>query len=50
MLDMNYEKIKQYGSSTSRSFVPLLQSSICLADCVCLTGFVLGLLGAILFG
>ncbi|WP_176518905.1 homoserine dehydrogenase [Bacillus wiedmannii] len=50
MLDMNYEKIKQYGSSTSRSFVPLSQSSICLADCICLTGFVLGLLGAISFG
>ncbi|AOY16024.1 homoserine dehydrogenase [[Bacillus thuringiensis] serovar konkukian] len=50
MLDMNYEKIKQYGSNTSRSFVPLSQSSICLADCICLTGFVLGLLGAISFG
>ncbi|MDJ1476026.1 homoserine dehydrogenase [Bacillus sp. LS15-K4] len=50
MLDMNYEKIKQYGSSTSRSFVPLSQSSICLADCICLTGFVLGLLGAISIG
>ncbi|KMP90973.1 homoserine dehydrogenase [Bacillus wiedmannii] len=50
MLDMNYEKIKQYGSSTSRSFVPLSQSSICLADCICITGFVLGLLGAIIFG
>ncbi|PEL17981.1 homoserine dehydrogenase [Bacillus wiedmannii] len=50
MLDMNYEKIKQYGSSTSRSFVPLSQSSICLADCICLTGFILGLLGAISFG
>jgi hypothetical protein len=50
MLDMNYEKIKQYGSSTSRSFVPLSQSSICLADCICLTGFVVGLLGAISFG
>lgn len=49
MLDMNYEKIKQYGSSTSRSFVPLSQSSICLADCICFTGFVLGLLGAISF-
>ncbi|MEM5623038.1 homoserine dehydrogenase, partial [Bacillus thuringiensis] len=47
MLDINYEKIKQYGSNTSRSVVPLSQSSICLADCVCLTGFVLGLLGAI---
>lgn len=23
MLDINYEKIKQYGSSTSRSFVPI---------------------------
>ena len=44
MLDINYEKIKHYGSSTSRAFVPLSQSSICLADCVCLTGFVLGLL------
>lgn len=32
MLDINYEKIKHYGSSTSRSFVPLSQSSICLAD------------------
>ncbi|AXY09740.1 homoserine dehydrogenase [Bacillus anthracis] len=50
MLDINYEKIKQYGSNTSRSFVPLSQSSICLADCICLTGFVLGLLGAISFG
>ncbi|QWI16909.1 hypothetical protein EXW48_13320 [Bacillus wiedmannii] len=50
MLNMNYEKIKQYGSSTSRSFVPLSQSSICLADCICITGFVLGLLGAITFG
>ncbi|AIY78364.1 hypothetical protein NT98_3046 [Bacillus cereus] len=50
MLDMNYEKIKQYGSNTSRSFVPLSQSSICLADCICFTGFVLGLLGAISFG
>ncbi|OJD60015.1 homoserine dehydrogenase [Bacillus sp. N35-10-4] len=50
MLEMNYEKIKQYGSSTSRSFVPLSQSSICLADCICFTGFVLGLLGAISFG
>ncbi|WP_237981793.1 homoserine dehydrogenase [Bacillus thuringiensis] len=50
MLDLNYEKIKQYGSSTSRSFVPLSQSSICLADCICLTGFVLGLLGAISIG
>ncbi|ARZ62719.1 homoserine dehydrogenase [Bacillus thuringiensis] len=50
MLDMNYEKIKQYGSSTSRSFVPLSQSSICLADCICLTGVVLGLLGSISFG
>ncbi|TCJ78062.1 UNVERIFIED_ORG: hypothetical protein EDC93_111118 [Bacillus cereus] len=50
MLDINYEKIKQYGSSTSRSFVPLSQSSICLADCVCITGFVLGLLGAVTFG
>ncbi|TCW58159.1 hypothetical protein EC917_102343 [Bacillus thuringiensis] len=50
MLDMNYEQIKQYGSSTSRSFVPLSQSSICLADCICITGFVLGLLGAITFG
>ncbi|PFM87321.1 homoserine dehydrogenase [Bacillus cereus] len=49
MLDMNYEKIKQYGSSTSRSFVPLSQSSICLADCICLTGFVIGLIGAISF-
>ncbi len=37
-------KIKQYGSSTSRSFVPLSQSSICLADCICLTGVVVGLL------
>lgn len=50
MLDVNYEKIKQYGSSTSRSFVPLSQSSICLADCICLTGVVVGLLGAISFG
>lgn len=50
MLDMNYEKIKQYGSGTSRSFVPLSQSSICLADCICLTGFVVGLLGTISFG
>ncbi|PGM98445.1 homoserine dehydrogenase [Bacillus thuringiensis] len=50
MLDMNYEKIKQYGSSTSRSFVPLSQSSICLADCICLTGFIVGLLGVISFG
>ncbi|EMY4794776.1 homoserine dehydrogenase [Bacillus mobilis] len=50
MLDINYEKIKQYGSSTSRSFVPFSQSSICLADCVCLTGVVIGLLGAISFG
>ena len=50
MLDMNYEKIKKYGSSTSRSFVPLSQSSICLADCICLTGFVVGLLGTISFG
>ncbi|MDA1760549.1 homoserine dehydrogenase [Bacillus cereus] len=50
MLEMNYEKIKQYGSSTSRSFVPLSQSSICLADCICLTGVVVGLLGAISFG
>ncbi len=49
MLDMNYEKIKQYASNNSRSFVPLSQSSICLADCICLTGFVLGLLGAISF-
>ncbi|PEW34812.1 homoserine dehydrogenase [Bacillus sp. LB(2018)] len=49
MLDMNYEKIKKYGSSTSRSFVPLSQSSICLADCICLTGFVIGLIGAISF-
>lgn len=49
MLDVNYEKIKQYGSSTSRSFVPLSQSSICLADCICLTGVVVGLLGAISF-
>lgn len=44
MLDINYEKIKQYGSSTSRSFVLLSQSSICLADCICLTGFVIGLI------
>ncbi|MGE7885276.1 homoserine dehydrogenase [Bacillus sp. NPDC094077] len=50
MLEINYEKIKHYGSSTSRAFVPLSQSSICLADCVCLTGFVLGLLGAATFG
>ena len=50
MLDINYEKIKHYGSSTSRAFVPLSQSSICLADCVCLTGFVLGLLGTVTFG
>ncbi|WP_305927611.1 homoserine dehydrogenase [Bacillus mycoides] len=50
MLDINYEKIKHYGSSTSRSFVPLSQSSICLADCVCLTGVVLGLLGTVTFG
>ncbi|PDZ03934.1 homoserine dehydrogenase [Bacillus cereus] len=50
MLDINYEKIKQYGSSTSRSFVPLSQSSICLADCVCITGFVLGLLGVVTVG
>jgi len=50
MLDINYEKIKQYGSSTSRSFVPLSQSSVCLADCICLTGVVVGLLGAISFG
>ncbi|HDR8243285.1 TPA: homoserine dehydrogenase [Bacillus cereus] len=50
MLDMNYEKIKQYGSSTSGSFVPLSQSSICLADCICLTGFIVGLLGVISFG
>ncbi|SME51965.1 hypothetical protein BACERE00185_05736 [Bacillus mobilis] len=50
MLDIDYEKIKQYRSSTSRSFVPLSQSSICLADCVCITGFVLGLLGAVTFG
>lgn len=50
MLDMNYEKIKQYGLSTSRSFVPLSQSSICLADCICITGFVFGLLGAITLG
>ncbi|MDA1867330.1 homoserine dehydrogenase [Bacillus thuringiensis] len=50
MLDVNYEKIKQYGSSTSRSFVPLSQSSICLADCICLTGVVVGLIGAISFG
>ncbi|MDA1679527.1 MULTISPECIES: homoserine dehydrogenase [unclassified Bacillus cereus group] len=50
MLDINYEKIKQYGSGTSRSFVPLSQSSICLADCVCITGFVFGLLGAITLG
>ncbi|MRB24969.1 homoserine dehydrogenase, partial [Bacillus thuringiensis] len=41
---------KQYGSSTSRSFVPLSQSSICLADCICLTGFIVGLLGVISFG
>ncbi|MFD6511301.1 MULTISPECIES: homoserine dehydrogenase [unclassified Bacillus (in: firmicutes)] len=50
MLDINYEKIKHYGSSTSRSFVPLSQSSICLADCVCLTGVVFGLLGTVTFG
>ncbi|MES5894074.1 homoserine dehydrogenase [Bacillus cereus group sp. RP43] len=51
MLEINYEKIKHYGSNTSRSFVPLAQSSICLADFVCLTGFVLlGLLGTITFG
>ncbi|TKH08329.1 homoserine dehydrogenase [Bacillus wiedmannii] len=50
MLDINYEKIKHYGSSTSRSFVPLSQSSICLADCICLTGFVLGVLGTVTFG
>ncbi|MED3202147.1 homoserine dehydrogenase [Bacillus toyonensis] len=51
MLEINYEKIKHYGSNTSRSFVPLSQSSICLADFVCLTGFVLlGLLGTITFG
>ncbi|XLP24418.1 homoserine dehydrogenase [Bacillus toyonensis] len=51
MLEINYEKIKHYGSYTSRSFVPLSQSSICLADFVCLTGFVLlGLLGTITFG
>ena len=37
-------------SGTSRSFVPLSQSSICLADCICLTGFVVGLLGTISFG
>lgn len=39
MLHMNYEKIKQYGLNTSRSFVPLSQSSIFLADCICFTGF-----------
>ncbi|GMR66509.1 MULTISPECIES: hypothetical protein [Bacillus] len=50
MLDINYEKIRHYGSSTSRSFVPLSQSSICLADCICLTGFVLGVLGTVTFG
>ena len=50
MLDMNYEKIKQYGSSTSRSFVPLSQSSICLADCICLTGFIVGFTRVISFG
>ncbi|PFL24347.1 homoserine dehydrogenase [Bacillus cereus] len=51
MLEINYEKIKHYGSNTSRSFIPLSQSSICLADFVCLTGFVLlGLLGTITFG
>ncbi|ALQ68226.1 homoserine dehydrogenase [Bacillus sp. SH7-1] len=50
MLDINYEKIKHYGSSTSRSFVPLSQSSICLADCICLTGFILGVLGTVTFG
>ncbi|KFN03014.1 homoserine dehydrogenase [Bacillus clarus] len=41
ILEINYEKIKLHGSGTSRSFVPLSQSSICLADCVCLTGFIL---------
>ncbi|PEQ47780.1 homoserine dehydrogenase [Bacillus cereus] len=50
MLDINYEKIRHYGSSTSRSFVPLSQSSICLADCICLTGFILGVLGTVTFG
>ncbi|EJS07946.1 hypothetical protein IKS_03043 [Bacillus cereus VDM062] len=30
--------------------MPLSQSSICLADCVCLTGVVLGLLGTVTFG
>lgn len=51
LLEINHEKIKYYGSSTTRSFVPLSQSSICLADLVCLAGLVLlGSLGTITFG
>lgn len=50
LLEINQEKIKYYGSSTSRSFVPLSQSSICLADLICLTGvLLLGSLGTITF-
>ncbi|WP_439876734.1 homoserine dehydrogenase (plasmid) [Bacillus mycoides] len=48
LLEINRDMIKHYGSSTSRSFVPLSQSSICLADLICLTGVVfLGMLGTI---
>lgn len=54
MLEINYEKIKIHGSNTSRSFIPISQSSVCIADFICATslillgGFTLGVLSLLL--